>query len=271
MRLTAIQTDDVGQRFSSAATTYDRHADVQERVAADLMRWVGRTPLGQESSPDRILEIGCGTGRLTVRLAGRFATSQLTAIDLSAAMVNVARQKLPPDHSAALIPSDLRDFDAPPFDLVTSASAIHWILPIDNAFAAADRLTIPGGRVVMAWMIEGTLGELHNARLRMVPEKPPQSALPAWPQCLDAIERTGWTIHRADQRTYPTRHRSAMHLLRAIHDQGLTGGPFSRAQTPLSRGELAAVMRDYQQRHGHDDDTVSASYVVGFVDATKPA
>lgn len=68
----------------------------------DITRWAflfGRSRLVQRASvlmpqPERILEIGCGTGRNLVQLAEAFPKAQITGLDLSQDMLDRARPKL---------------------------------------------------------------------------------------------------------------------------------------------------------------------------------
>jgi ubiquinone/menaquinone biosynthesis C-methylase UbiE len=90
-----------------------------------------------------ILEIGCGTGQLTERLAGhRF---RLTAIDIGPSMIAAARQRLTGAAVSFQVTSfeDLAAADGS-FDLVISSAAFHWIDP-EVAFGKSARLLRPGG------------------------------------------------------------------------------------------------------------------------------
>jgi ubiquinone/menaquinone biosynthesis C-methylase UbiE len=90
-----------------------------------------------------VLEIGCGTGQLTERLAvSRF---RLTAIDIGPSMIDAARRRLAGTEVSFQATSfeGLAAADAS-FDLVISSAAFHWIDP-EVAFAKSARLLRPGG------------------------------------------------------------------------------------------------------------------------------
>lgn len=90
-----------------------------------------------------VLEIGCGTGQLTARLAG--SGFRVTAIDIGPSMVAAARRRLAgAGVSFQVTPfEDLAAADAS-FDLVISSAAFHWIDP-EVAFSKSARLLRPGG------------------------------------------------------------------------------------------------------------------------------
>jgi ubiquinone/menaquinone biosynthesis C-methylase UbiE len=90
-----------------------------------------------------VLEIGCGTGQLTERLAGRGL--RLTAIDIGPSMIAAARRRLAGAsvHLQATSFEGLAATDAS-FDLLISGAAFHWIDP-EVAFSKSAALLRPGG------------------------------------------------------------------------------------------------------------------------------
>ena len=108
---------------------------------AHVMEFVAATAgLGPGAA---VLEIGCGTGQLTERLA--CSGFGLTAIDIGPSMVAAARRRLTGARVSFQVTSfeDLAAADAS-FDLVISSAAFHWIDP-EVAFSKSARLLRPGG------------------------------------------------------------------------------------------------------------------------------
>jgi ubiquinone/menaquinone biosynthesis C-methylase UbiE len=104
-----------------------------------------------------VLEIGCGTGQLTERLAGY--EFRLTAIDIGAAMVAAARRRIGDSAVSFQVASfeDLAAADAS-LDLIICATAWHWIDP-EVRFRKAARLLRPGG-----WLALLATGEHYNGQ-----------------------------------------------------------------------------------------------------------
>ncbi|MCS7274315.1 MAG: class I SAM-dependent methyltransferase [Candidatus Bipolaricaulota bacterium] len=77
----------------------------------------------------KILELGCGTGELTKKLCQRFPKAQITAIDYSIRMLEVAREKLSPYCGRIRwIEGDFAHTDFPSgCDVVISTLAIHHL------------------------------------------------------------------------------------------------------------------------------------------------
>jgi len=92
---------------------------------------------------DAVLEIGCGTGQLTERLASLGV--RLTAIDIGPALIHAARRRLAGADVSFRVTAfeDLEAGDAS-FDLVISSAAFHWIDP-EIRFSKSARLLRAGG------------------------------------------------------------------------------------------------------------------------------
>jgi SAM-dependent methyltransferase len=97
---------------------------------------------------DPVLEVGCGTGQLTEALLPLgFA---LTAIDLGAAMIEVASERIgPAGVSFRAVPFEELDAAPGTFGLVIAGAAFHWIDP-EVRFSKAARLLRPGGWLAVA-------------------------------------------------------------------------------------------------------------------------
>jgi trans-aconitate 2-methyltransferase len=123
-------------RWDSAL--YDeRHSFVWKHGAALLEILAPRA--GQ-----RILDLGCGTGHLTARIAETGA--EVTGIDSSSEMVEEARRVYP---TIRFEIGDARNFAFPePFDAVFSNAVLHWIQEPERVMTSVQRALRPGGRFV---------------------------------------------------------------------------------------------------------------------------
>lgn len=96
----------------------------------------------------RVLEIGCGTGQLSVPLAQRGA--ELVAVELGPNLAAIARRSLAGFPGARVEVSGFEEWPLPadPFDVVVSASALHWIDP-SVRFSKPARALKSGGVLVV--------------------------------------------------------------------------------------------------------------------------
>src|SRR4051794_39408961 len=88
------------------------------------------------------LDVACGTGRLTSRLAGR--RHRTVGVDTSEAMLRVARQRLP---EVAFFPATMRALPLPDaaVGVVTNGLALTHVRDLRPVFAEFARVLRPGG------------------------------------------------------------------------------------------------------------------------------
>jgi ubiquinone/menaquinone biosynthesis C-methylase UbiE len=95
-----------------------------------------------------ILDIGCGTGRLTAAIAAEAPRSRVVATDRSGEMLREAYSHFA--KSVGFVQADgiCLPFDEASFDAVFSTATFHWITDHDALFAEVHRVLRPGGRLV---------------------------------------------------------------------------------------------------------------------------
>ena len=256
----------IALRFTAAAGSYDRNAAIQRAAADDLMSLAPTHPL------DCILEIGCGTGLLTDRIASRHPETPIDAIDPSPGMLRLAQSRLNHRPNIHWRRAGLMEWTAPTlYPLVMSNAALHWVHPLDQGIRKIRRLCRPGADVVCSMMLAGTLSELHEARRLAVPSVPPRRELPASETVDDALRRAGFRVLHSRVVTRTAAYPSARHVLAAIHAMGLTGGGLSRGHRPLTRGELHRLADAYDRRFTRIDGSVPATYRILFFHARTDA
>ena len=128
--------------------TFDRLAPTWETRIGPHHLWALDRALEEVVSPVRILDLGTGTGVVAKALAERYPEAEVVGIDLSPAMIEEARRKLPPEleprvvfhvgDAAALLSPD------GDFDLVVLSNMIPF-------FDELGRVTAHGGRLVLSF------------------------------------------------------------------------------------------------------------------------
>ncbi|MBM0278960.1 class I SAM-dependent methyltransferase [Micromonospora tarensis] len=133
-----------------------RHGEFEDPVLVTVYdaecRWAADDDFFVEAvgtAPVRVLDLGCGTGRLTIALAGR--GHRVTGVDPAAASLAAARAK---PGAAAVTWIQGTAADAPPasFDVALMTSHVAQYLVGDDewrtALSALRRAVVPGGRLV---------------------------------------------------------------------------------------------------------------------------
>jgi SAM-dependent methyltransferase len=132
--------------FAQIAPRYDALRPLSPGDRERLERMVSAAPLKPE---DLILEVGCGTGRLTMPLAA-ITPARVVGIDAEARMLEVARQKDPDGRvdwqrgSAYRLP--IADETAA---MTLMVMVVHLLRQRRRAFGEARRVLRPGGRLVV--------------------------------------------------------------------------------------------------------------------------
>jgi malonyl-CoA O-methyltransferase len=257
----------VAGRFSAGAARYAALSPLQAAAAERLASYLEGSP-----APERLLEVGCGTGHLTERLARRWPGAELHALDIASRMIEHARDRVGATAARVhWIAADIFHHQDPrPFDWIVSSSTLQWLDPLGEAMKRFYADLVPGGLLAFAMMVDGTLGELREARLRAVPAHLPRGRLPDAGAVRTALDRAGFLTVCFDGDEVRERYASAYALLQRLHDQGVTGGEVSRADRPLTRGELARLAADYET-HYRDGASVYATYCLLYVLARKPS
>lgn len=100
----------------------------------------------------RVLDVGCGTGRLAARLVEAPSVLMVVGLDFSAGMLEQARARLASAEATALVRGDATrlPFADAAFDAAVSTEAFHWFPDQDAALAEIRRVLRPGGRLLLA-------------------------------------------------------------------------------------------------------------------------
>jgi trans-aconitate methyltransferase len=113
-----------------------------------------------------ILDLGCGTGQLTAKIAQSGAFVQ--GIDSSLSMISTAKVNYPHINFAA---ADARDFQVEePLDAVFSNAVLHWIKSPEAAIYCVEKALKPGGRFVAEFGGKGNVGAIVRALLSVLSE-----------------------------------------------------------------------------------------------------
>ncbi len=149
-------------------STVDWNAETYHQVSQPQLKW-GLEVMSELSlrGDERVVDAGCGTGRLTAHLLERLPRGKLVALDVSDAMLDKARSELAQYservefHRVDLGDLQLR-LDA---DVVFSAATFHWVADHAALFRGLAGLLKPGGKLHAQCGGEGNLsGFLTLAR-----------------------------------------------------------------------------------------------------------
>lgn len=134
------------------ATLYDGRHDFVWKFGDSLVELLAPRP------GERVLDVGCGTGHLTAKIAT--AGAEAVGLDPSAEMLAAARREYP---QLRFVEGDARGFDLGAFDAVFSNAALHWVRPAEDAVRWIARALRPGGRFVAEFGGKGNVARIVAA------------------------------------------------------------------------------------------------------------
>ena len=148
------------ERFDNEAVTWDDDPGHEKRQVAVARAITEAVSLSPEM---RAIDVGGGTGRLSILLADRVGSVVIT--DPSAGMVQVARQRI----GAAGLGDRLRAVQADlavdrldgTYDVAWSSMALHHVQDLDRLLGSVAGLLVDGGRLAIADLEEDPDGAFH--------------------------------------------------------------------------------------------------------------
>ena len=154
----------VANRFSQAATSYDEHAIFQQEIGDRLVERLDWFRL----NPQRILDLGSGTGLLTHLLKKRFPNAQIIGTDIAFGMNAYAQAKISTrfweNKKHYFVTGDIHALPFKPhqFDLVISNCALQWCESL-AVFQQAKSMLKPEGLFLFTTLGPDTLIELRKS------------------------------------------------------------------------------------------------------------
>ena len=166
--VSTVDTRQVRRNFARAAAGYDAVAVLQREIASRMLERLDYVKI----DPERVLDLGCGTGFSLGALAERYPKAQVLGADLSEAMLRVGqgersrlRWALPflRSRKSALVAADALALPLPAGSqgLLWSNLMLHWLDDPLPAFREMQRALDVGGLLMFSCFGPDTLKELR--------------------------------------------------------------------------------------------------------------
>lgn len=150
----------VERTFAWNPADYAAHSASQQVWARELIAKL--KPRGDE----RILDVGCGDGKITAELSLAVSRGAVVGIDSSPDMVRFARGRFGsgqfPNLEFRVMDARRLEFEGG-FDLVFSNATLHWVDDHRAFLRGAAACLRPGGRLVVSCGGKGNAHEVFNA------------------------------------------------------------------------------------------------------------
>lgn len=141
------------------ASDYNRQSSLQQAMADEQLR------LLILKGDERILDVGCGDGKISAAIAERVPAGSVLGVDPSRDMIAFASSHFP----TATRPNlrfEVADSRRLPyrnqFDLAVSFNALHWVPEQEVALGSVRKALAPGGRALLRFVPQGPRESLED-------------------------------------------------------------------------------------------------------------
>ncbi|HEV2539849.1 MAG TPA: malonyl-ACP O-methyltransferase BioC [Frateuria sp.] len=233
----------VRRNFARAAASYEQHDALQREVQADLL---GRLDFYLQA-PERVLDVGAGTGRGTAQLKKRYPKAQVIAVDMAQPMLHAARR-----HQGLLRPFQrvCAEATALPLpdrsvDVLHSNLCFQWIDDLPALFGECVRVLKPGGLLAFSSFGPDTLKELRAA-WASVDEHSHVSRFLDMHDVGDAMINAGLRDPVLDVARYTLTYSEPRALLKELKGLGATHADRARERHLTGKSHYRAMLAAYE-------------------------
>jgi trans-aconitate methyltransferase len=140
------------------AQGYARISELQAEMAAEALALV------KLKGNERVLDVGCGNGKITAGIAARVPQGSVVGVDPSGEMIAYSNKQYSANHpNLSFRVADARNLGFhQEFDLVVSFNALHWVPDQDAALHSIANALVPGGIAQLRLVYRGERKSLED-------------------------------------------------------------------------------------------------------------
>ncbi len=240
----------ISRSFSRHAEHYERHAGLQRIMAEKLAAYLPQ-PL-----PQRITEVGCGTGLFTRHLLDR-NPKRLVLNDIAPGMIAYLQSRLALPQETRILPGNAEKIDFPAADLIAGNAVFQWFEDEQTTLRRFHAALAPGGRILFSTFGPDTLKEFRETAAMQSPTD--LRSLKAWES---ALRTAGFEVEASRRELKRTHYPDTLALIRTLQQMG--AAPLRM----LSAGDLRRKMRAFDQRYAIDGG-VPATWELLYLSAAR--
>lgn len=231
----------VADSFSRAAKSYDSVARLQRQVGAKLFDLVS-----PQLQPSQVVDLGCGTGYFTTRLADKYASAEIVGVDVAQGMLMFARSEHP--LAAAWLCGDAEDLPLADnsVDLIFSNLALQWCEQLPQLATEIARVLKPGGQLAFSSLGDTTLCELKKSWAEVDDYVHVNHFLDAgdWQ---DAFSHAGMNLTHFDVEQCELNYRDLRHLMDELKGLGAHNVNAGQKRSLTGREQIRTLIQAYEK------------------------
>lgn len=254
-----------GESGSSPTSAHVWNAGDYARNSSAQMEWAGELIAKLRLRGDEsLVDIGCGDGKVSARLATVLPRGRVLGIDLSADMIALARERFPVDDHPNL---SFRRMDAAAlrlpreFDAAFSNATLHWVADHRAVLTGVRACLRPGGKLLFQMGGWGNAASILEVVGRLLARKQWSSCFEGFtspyhfyrPEDYEAwLVETGFRVERAELVPKDMRHDDVAGLTGWLRT---TWFPYTDRLPPDAReGFLQELVAAYVAQHPLDSE-----------------
>lgn len=228
----------VAKHFQKSIETYDSAATIQQELAGQLVAGIYNNCRNEF---DRGLEVGCGTGSLTIPLIENIKINELFINDLVFDFEAKIKGKISHIQDVKIQPlfGDIEHIEIPKnLDIIVSSSTLQWLNDQNMFLNSIEEYLNPDGVIALSFFTKGTLAELRDViqvGLAYLTEAEITSAL-----------STKFDIVFSRTTTHTSLHPSLLSLLHNLKATGVGGV----GEYHWTKGKLLCAEKQYIEKFG---------------------
>lgn len=250
--------------FSHVAKNYDQRTDFHRNIAELLTDKISDVKV-----PEKILDIGMGTGYLTRRLKEVFPGSNVSGIDFAKGMIEYARMH---SQGIEIIEADANKlpFDESTFDLIVSNLAYQWVENLRDAFSQSCTCLKSGGRFCFSMFGKNTFRELFaslddSVKIRGGMSVFPIQKLVCSEDVSSVLNSAGFDKQKVEVREFKVNFKDLFDIIRWIKEIGAN----SLKREIFVGRKLLAHANEFYLNNFKEDQGVFATLEVIWGEASK--
>ncbi|MCI0505582.1 MAG: malonyl-ACP O-methyltransferase BioC [Gammaproteobacteria bacterium] len=258
------------QSFNKAASTYDGAAALQREVGLRLLERMHIIRL----NPKFIIDVGCGTGYLTIQLRQFFKQAHVIGMDFAEQMLGKARSKLTWrqmlfGRRPVFICGDAERLPIADqsVDLIFSNLTLQWCNDLTAAFSEFRRVLKPGGLLMFSSLGPDTLKELRHS-WRTIDNGHHVHPFIDMHDVGDALLRARLADPVMDMEYFTLTFKDGLQLMRELKMLGAHNAQTDRPHNLTGKTHLRQMLQAYERFR--NDGRLPATYEIVYGHAWRP-
>ncbi len=264
MKVTA-KKNSIKASFSRASQTYDSFARMQKKAADLLLEHIERASPVLPEGP--ILELGCGTGQMSVEIARTLGSRKIVFSDIAPDMVEMCRNKL----SGVSRPIDALLFKVMDAEQLTEEAVYAGVLSgltvqwFNNFHATMQHIyasLVPGGKFIFSCLVRGSFAEWFLAS-RKIDVPCTANTLPESQKIYHDVSCVFDSLHSVSE-TIKVEYPSAAYFFSSLKETGTNVQIDGRM---LTASQMRQLIQSWDS--SLNGEKLTMSYVVDIIVAEK--